>query len=114
MFCTRKTQVSLNMLRPYKESPAFSRLLRGGLVQPEKSDPQISSQVQKDMDCQRSSLPAKGLLSLFVQAMDTVPKLLWDRRFDKVRLRLKRETPHTKVNIKRSPRPDEGYPTAYQ
>ena len=97
-----RTPVPLNTLRPHKGEPAFSQLLRGGLVPPETFDPQVCSQVQREIDCQRSSLPARGLISLLVHATDRVPKILLNRLFDKVRLRLKRETPHSKVNIKQS------------
>ena len=102
MFWIRRTPVPLNTLRPHKGAPAFSQLLRGGLVPPEKFDAQFRSQVQREIDCQHSSLPAKRILSLLVHATDRVPKLLWNQLFDILRLHLKRETPNSKVNIKRS------------
>ena len=102
IFWIRRTPVQLKTLRPHKGAPAFSQLLPGGLVPPETFDSQVRSRVQRELDLQRSSLTAKGLLSLQVYATGRVPKVLWKRRFDKVRLRLTRETPHSKVNIKRS------------
>ena len=59
MFWIRRTPVPLNTLRPHKGAPASSQLLRGGLVPPEKFDPPVRSQVRREIDCQRSSLPAK-------------------------------------------------------
>ena len=52
--------------------------------------------------CEEKGCKRACLNTLLVHATDTVPKRLWNRRFDKVRLRLKRETPHPQVNIKQS------------
>ena len=83
MFWIHRTPVPLNTLRPHKGAPAFSQLLRGCLVPPEIFDPQIRGQVQREIDCRRSSLQAKGVLSLLVHATNRVPRVLWNRlRFD--------------------------------
>ena len=87
----------LSTMQPQKSQPKFAQVLRGGMAPMCHFHKDIYVDVQREITSLRSSLSAMQAISLVARSQHKVPVSTWNRLFQRVATRVRKETTFEKV-----------------